>query len=114
MATSQRKHSKRKKNVPPSDEPQPVQLVEQHHVHKGELYFNRIDQAAFASKNLYNKANYLVRQAFIFKNCYQGYGATYHLLKDSPEYRALPAKVSNQVLIQVDHDWQSFFGEMRA
>lgn len=114
MAESKRKHSKRKKNLPPPDEPQPVQLVEQHHVHKGELYFNRIDQAAFASKNLYNKTNYLVRQAFIFENRYLGYGSTYHLLKDSAEYRALPAKVSNQVLIQVDHDWQSFFGAMRA
>lgn len=114
MAESKRKHSKRKKNLPPPDQPQPVQLVEQHHVHKGEFYFDRIDQAAFASKNLYNKANYLVRQAFIFENRYIGYGGTYHLLKDSAEYRALPAKVSNQVLIQVDHDWQSFFGAMRA
>src|SRR6185503_9054850 len=52
--------------------------------------------------------------AFIFEKRYLGYGATYHLVKDSPEYRALPAKVSNQVLIQVDHDWQSFFGEMKA
>jgi putative transposase len=91
-----------------------VQLVEQHHVHQGKLYFDRIDQAAFAAKNLYNKANYLVRQSYIFENRYIGYGDTYHLLKDSPEYRALPAKVSNQVLIQVDHDWQSFFGAMKA
>lgn len=114
MAESKKKHSKRKKNLPPPDEPQPVQLVEQHHVHEGEFYFDRIDQAAFAAKNLYNKTNYLVRQAFIFENRYIGYGGTYHLLKDSAEYRALPAKVSNQVLIQVDHDWQAFFGAMRA
>jgi putative transposase len=114
MATFKNKHSKRKKNLPAPDETQPVQLVEQHHVHKGEVYFDRIDQAAFAAKNLYNKANYLVRQSFIFEKRYIGYGDTYHLLKDSLEYRALPAKVSNQVLIQVDHDWQSFFGAMKA
>lgn len=114
MAEPQCKHSKRKKNLPPAEEPQPVKLVEQHHVHQGEFYFDRIDQAAFASKNLYNKVNYLVRQAYIFENRYIGYGGTYHLVKGSAEYRALPAKVSNQVLLQVDHDWHTFFGTMRA
>lgn len=63
---------------------------------------------------MYNKTNYLVRQAYIFEHRYIGYGGTYHLVKDSAEYRALPRKVSNQVLIQVDHDWQTFFGAIKA
>jgi putative transposase len=108
------KRSKRKKNLPSPDEPQPVQLVEQHLVRQGDFYFDRIDQAAFAAKNLYNKTNYLVRQAYILEHCYIGYGGTYHLVKDSAEYRALPRKVSNQILLQVDHDWQAFFGAMKA
>jgi putative transposase len=114
MAAFKNKRSKRKKNLPSPDEPQPVQLVEQHLVRQGDFYFDRIDQAAFAAKNLYNKTNYLVRQAYIFEHRYIGYGGTYHLVKDSAEYRALPRKVSNQVLLQVDHDWQSFFGAMKA
>ncbi|MCL4303355.1 MAG: hypothetical protein KJ077_47145 [Anaerolineae bacterium] len=63
---------------------------------------------------MYNKTNYFVRQAYIFERRYIGYGGTYHLVKDSAEYRALPRKVSNQVLIQVDHDWQTFFGAIKA
>lgn len=110
---TKRSHRKKKISGVP-DELQPVQLVEQHLVRQGDFYFERLDQAAFAAKNLYNKANYLVRQAFIFEHRYLGYGGNYHLLKQSAEYCALPRKVSNQVLIQLDHDWQAFFAAMRA
>jgi putative transposase len=118
MAEPQPNRSKRK--IPPSalsvpdNELPPVQLVEQHTVRPGDFYFERIDRAAFAAKNLYNKANFIVRQAFIFEQRYIGYGGTFHLLKQSDEYCALPRKVSNQVLIQLDHDWQAFFKAMKA
>ena len=42
-----------------------MQLTEQHIVSKGDSRFAAIDAAAFAAKNLYNAANYLVRQSFI-------------------------------------------------
>ena len=42
-----------------------MQLVEQHVIHKNHPYFAEIDAACFASKNLYNLANYAIRQAFI-------------------------------------------------
>lgn len=57
MAAFKNKRSKRKKNLSAPDEPQLVPLVEQHLVRKGDFYFDRIDQAAFAAKNLYNKTN---------------------------------------------------------
>jgi putative transposase len=115
MAEPRNRRSKRKKkNLPTPDEPQPIQLVEQHLVRQGDPDFERIDRVAFAAKNLYNKANYLVRQAFIFEHRYIGYGGTFHLLKKSDEYCALPRKVSNQVLLQLDQDWQAFFAAMRA
>jgi putative transposase len=115
MAEPRNKPSKRKKkNLPAPNEPQPIPLVEQHLFRKGDPDFERIDRAAFAAKNLYNRANYLVRQAFIFERRYIGYGGTFHLLKKSDEYCALPRKVSNQVLLQLDHDWQAFFAAMQA
>ena len=48
-----------------------MQLVEQHVIHKrrSSLYA-AIDPAAFASKNLYNAANYMVRQSFIHEGVY--------------------------------------------
>jgi hypothetical protein len=42
-----------------------MQLVEQHVIDRNDPRFTVIDQAAFASKNLYNAALYELRQAFI-------------------------------------------------
>ena len=50
-----------------------MQLVEQHIIKRADPRFAPIDTAAFAAKNLYNAANYLVRQAFIFEHRYLGY-----------------------------------------
>ncbi len=38
----------------------------------------------------------------------------FHLIKEHEAYKALPAKVSNQVLIQVHKAWKSFFEAMEA
>jgi len=43
-----------------------MQLVEQHIISKKDCRLLALDKAAFASKNLYNAANYLIRQEFIF------------------------------------------------
>ena len=42
-----------------------MQLVERHLIRKDDPRFAIIDAAAFASKNLYNQANYQIRQSFI-------------------------------------------------
>ncbi len=47
-----------------------MQLVEQHVIKRGDPRWRKIDEAAFASKNLYNAANYMVRQSFIFDHIY--------------------------------------------
>jgi putative transposase len=90
-----------------------IQLVEQHIIKKTDPRFETIDRAAFASKNLYNAANYIVRQEFINHNKYLNYAAIYHLVKDSEAYQALPRKVSNLVLKQLDQNWRAFFAAMR-
>jgi hypothetical protein len=41
-----------------------MRLVEQHIIKKGDPRYEKIDQTAFASKNLWNVANYVVRQSF--------------------------------------------------
>jgi len=89
-----------------------MQLVEQHIISKGDPRYARIDVAAFASKNLWNLANYYVRQSFIFEHTYLDNIAVYHLVKSSDAYKALPAKVSNQVLLQLHNAWLGFFEAM--
>ena len=86
-----------------------MQLVEQHVIRKSDVRYEAIDQAAFASKNLYNAANYLIRQSFIFQGVYLNYNQMHQLMKAHPAYKALPAKVSQQILRILDKNWQSFF-----
>ena len=42
-----------------------MRLVERHIVKKNNLMYGEIDRISFLSKNLYNRANYVVRQEFI-------------------------------------------------
>ncbi|WP_040443876.1 hypothetical protein [Ktedonobacter racemifer] len=86
-----------------------MQLVERHLIRLHDARFAVIDQAAFASKNLYNQANYHVRQAFIHEGTYLPYAVIFHRLKQHEAYQALPRKVSNAILIQLHKNWISFF-----
>jgi len=86
-----------------------MQLVEQHIISKGDSRFQAIDNAAFASKNLYNAANYAVRQEFIKKVRYIPYPELDSRMRSTTEYSSLPAKVSQQVLKVLDKNWRSFF-----
>ncbi len=90
-----------------------MQLVEQHLIRKDDPRFTRLDAAAFASKNLWNLANYYVRQSFIFEHLYLDNVKVFHLVKSQDAYQALPAKVSNQVLIQLHKAWVAFFEAMQ-
>lgn len=91
-----------------------MQLVEQHIIGKNDPRFELIDSAAFLSKNLYNAANYAVRQVFIFEQRYISFNQMDKLMKHSPDYCALPRKVSQWVLKQLDHDWLAFFAASRT
>jgi putative transposase len=86
-----------------------MQLVEQHVIDKTDPRYAAIDRAAFASKNLYNAALYEQRQAFIFRHEYLCYEELYHRMKGHEAYHALPRKVSQQVLKQLDKAWKSYF-----
>jgi len=91
-----------------------MQLVEQHVIAKADPRYAIIDETAFKAKNLYNAANYLVRQSFIGEQGYLDTVKVFHLIKGHEAYKALPAKVSNQILIQVHQAWKSFFEAMEA
>src|SRR5690348_15342987 len=86
-----------------------MQLTERHVIDRNDPRYQIIDQAAFKSKNLYNAALYLVRQSYIFEGKYLGYNEVQRRMQSHEAYKALPAKVSQQVLKQLDHDWDSFF-----
>jgi putative transposase len=91
-----------------------MQLVEQHVIRDADLRFAAIDRAAFASKNLYNAANYVIRQSFIHEGVWLNFAAVYHRIKGHEAYSALPRKVSNDVLRQLEHDWRACFADLEA
>ena len=91
-----------------------MQLVEQHIIKQSDPRYAQLDAEAFASKNLWNLANYHVRQSFLFEQVYLDNVKVFHLIKSSEAYKALPAKVSNQVLIQLHQAWIAFFEAMEA
>jgi putative transposase len=91
-----------------------MQLVEQHVIDPQDARYDAIDAAAFASKNLYNAANYLVRQTFIHTGVWLRYETVYHQMKTHDAYRALPAKVSQQVMKVLDKNWKGYMEACKA
>ncbi|HET9919058.1 MAG TPA: transposase [Ktedonobacteraceae bacterium] len=85
-----------------------MQLAEQHVITKSDPRYDVIDAAAFASKNLYNAALYEMRQAFIHNGIYLSYEEMDKRMQPHEAYKALPAKVSQQILKQLAQAWKSF------
>ena len=88
--------------------------------------FKELDSLAFLSKNLYNRANYIVRQEFIqtSKEKEEGkrenanwirYAELQKKLQSEKDfdYYNLPTKVSQQILKILDKNWTSFFKSIR-
>ena len=85
-----------------------MQLVEQHCINKHDPRYSVIDEAAFKSKNLYNAALYEIRQALFHDGIYLNYHEIQRRMQSHEAYKALPAKVSQQILMLLDTNWKSF------
>jgi putative transposase len=86
-----------------------MRQVEKHVIERNDPRYTLIDAASFASKNLYNAALYETRQAYIFEGVYLNYNEMDRRMQSHEAYKALPAKVAQQVLKQVHNAWTSFF-----
>ena len=90
-----------------------MQLVEKHVIKPTNKSYQEVDKAAFKAKNLYNLANYNIRQHFFETGKVYKYTDLYAILKDTEAYKALPRKVSQQVLRMLDKNWKAF-GQAKA
>jgi IS605 OrfB family transposase len=63
---------------------------------------------SFLSKNLFNCAVYLCRQAFFSSQPIPTFNQIYHALKNTNDYKALPSKVAQLVFKQVDKCFKSY------
>ncbi len=85
-----------------------MRLVERHIIQPTHRFYAEIDRLCFLSKNLYNYANYLVRQSWIFEKKNISYYDLQKKLSTQGDYQAMPAKVSQQILMILDRNWKSF------
>lgn len=83
--------------------------VEQHIISKKHKLFKYCNTICFQSKNLYNLANYYIRQEFIINKKWLRYNELDKILKNTTEYKLLPSQTSQQLLILLDKNWNSFF-----
>lgn len=90
-----------------------IQLVEKHKIKATHKFYSELDNLCFLSKNLYNKANYIIRQSFVKEQKYLNYNCIQKQLQNDSDYKALPSKVSQQVLMLLDRNWKSFFKSIK-
>ncbi|WP_044893629.1 RNA-guided endonuclease InsQ/TnpB family protein [Bacillus alveayuensis] len=86
-----------------------ITRVEQHQIKQTHLLWKMCDDLCFKSKNLYNYANYIVRQEFINNNEWIRYNSLDKMLKHEEVYKELPSQTSQQILRLLDRNWKSFF-----
>ncbi len=70
----------------------------------------QLDILAYISKNLYNEANYIIRQEFFANGLWtRYYQLNLQLKKSSRNYKLLKAQTSQQIIKVLDKNWASFF-----
>ena len=90
-----------------------VTRVEKHILKQNNVFYSLIDDFCFKAKNLYNHANYIIRQAFCSENNWVRYRDLDLILKNDieyPDYKEMPtAQSAQQILRLLDKNWSSFF-----
>lgn len=91
-----------------------MKLVERHIITKNHPFWSEIDHKAFLSKNLFNLANYHYRQHFFQQHQKLNFNQLYHQLSQTVDYKALPTKVSKQIIRRLDSAWTSYIQAVKA
>ncbi|MEK8016147.1 MAG: transposase [Candidatus Parabeggiatoa sp.] len=88
-----------------------MQRVERHII----VDSDALNELTFKAKNLYNVANYQIRQTFIFTGLMpcEYELSTFLANINQPDYRALPAQTSQQVIKLLFKNWTSYFAVIR-
>jgi putative transposase len=68
-----------------------------------------IDRKCFEAKNLYNEANYIIRQEFIFNKQWLSYNKLDNMMHGAKEYKTLGSQASQNTLSLLDKNWKSYF-----
>lgn len=91
-----------------------VQRCEQIIIKKNHPKFKVIDQQCFNSKNLYNEANYKIRQKFIKDGEYIPYKDMNFEFKTHENYKLTFSQPANCTLRVLDKNWKSYFRAIKG
>lgn len=86
-----------------------VQRCEQHNIKYGTDFYKFVDEMCFKSKNLYNYANYIIRQEFINNGNWIKYNQLFQLVKESELYKDIGNNTGQGTLRILDKNWKAFF-----
>ena len=86
-----------------------MHLVEKYIIDKNYSLFKEAETLCFLSNNLFNYANYIIRKKLLKTGEYFNYNALQKQCQGTPDYTALPAQVSQQVLLRLHEIGQAFF-----
>ena len=94
-----------------------IQRVEKHLIEQNNDYYPMLCDFAHKAKNLYNHANYLVRNEFVKNNRWVRYAEMDKVLRADTEfddYKQMPtAQSAQQILRLLEKNWKSFFAAVK-
>ena len=95
----------------------PVKRVEKRIIKSSNPFYDMLMEFCHRSKNIYNHANYLIRQEFISNGKWIRYAELDKILKSDKEYNdyaEMPtAQSAQQILRLIDKNWKSFFKSIK-
>lgn len=86
-----------------------VNRVEKHVINKNHSMFKICDKLCFKSKNVYNYANYTIRQEFINNGNWIRYRDLSKIINQSDCFKDLGSNSAQMTLRILDKTWKSFF-----
>jgi putative transposase len=90
-----------------------VLRTQTHMIRKEHKLYKYCDETCLKSKNLYNYANFIVRQEFITNGRWISAFDLNKMLKGEDVFKELPSKASQQIMILLGKNWKSFFKSIK-
>lgn len=90
-----------------------VNRVEQHVIKKNNPIYKTVDEYCFKSKNVYNYANYIVRQEFIKNGKWIRTNELDKMCQSADCYKELGSQAAQKIIQLLDKNWKSFFKSIK-
>ena len=85
-----------------------VNRVEQQFIKKSHPLYDIVDKYCFYSKNVYNQANYLIRQSFINDNKILSPYDVQKIMQDMDCYKECGSQAAQKTIQLIGQNWTSF------